>query len=191
MFIVAVFGLPYLMGKLIRSLARSQEEEERKRIEANPGLAGENQQLDLSKLEFCRVIYDFNPEANANSLQGVDLAVKKGDLVAILSKADPLGNPSGWWRCRSRDGRMGYLPSPYLEPIQRRPAQITSGSQTGSQPSSRAQTMTGSASAPGSRTATLTAAKTPGDPGQPAPPQVQGKASDISVESFQKANFYS
>src|SRR2546423_7296331 len=29
MFIVAVFGLPYLMGKLIRSLARSQEEEER------------------------------------------------------------------------------------------------------------------------------------------------------------------
>jgi len=184
-FLVAVFGLPYLMGKLIRALAKSQEEEERRRLEANPQALGANQPMDPSKLEFCKVLYDFTPEANANALEGVDLAVRKGDLVAVLSKTDPLGNPSEWWRCRARDGRMGYLPSPYLEPIQRRqPAQITSGSQSGSPIASRAQTMTGTGSVPGSRTGTMTEKV-------PVPPPVSGKPGDMSVESFQKSQFYS
>ncbi|KAF2266063.1 hypothetical protein CC78DRAFT_531924 [Lojkania enalia] len=184
MFMVAVFGLPYLMGKLIKALARSQEEEERRRIEANPQAYGE--QPDPSKLEFCRVLYDFTPDTNMNAVQGVDLAVKKGDMVAILSKTDPLGNPSEWWRCRSRDGRMGYLPSPYLEIIQRRqPAQITSGSQPSSPAGSRAQTMTGT-SLSGSRTGTMTNTNVP-EKG----PKIEGKAGDIGVESFQKGAFYS
>jgi peroxin-13 len=190
MFIIAVFGLPYLMGKLIKALAKGQEEEERKRREAGHLIEGE-QPIDPNKLDFCRVMYDFTPESNNDAVQGVDLAVKKGDLVAVLSKTDPLGNPSEWWRCRSRDGRMGYLPSPYLEPIQRRQqAAITSGSQAGSQAGSpagsRAQTMTATVSAPGSRTGTMTDSKV----SEPAP-EVKGKPSDISVESFQKGQFYS
>ncbi|MBE7180723.1 MAG: hypothetical protein INR71_05870, partial [Terriglobus roseus] len=56
MFIVAVFGLPWLMGKLIRTLAASHEEAERKRLEANPSLYQEGgAPLDPSKLDFCRV----------------------------------------------------------------------------------------------------------------------------------------
>ncbi|KAK4978485.1 Peroxisomal membrane protein PAS20 [Elasticomyces elasticus] len=204
MFIVAVFGLPYLMGKLIRALAKSQEEEERRRLAADPqallgGAAGadQSQPFDPTKLEFCRVLYDFTPEAN-NAVQGVDLEVRKGDLVAVLGKSDPLGNPSEWWRCRARDGRMGYLPSPYLEPIQRRPApqgQITSGSQAGS----RAQTMTTTAmtektSAPGSRAQTMSMAereKADVRAAERKPPDVKGKPGDLSVESFQKGGFYS
>lgn len=193
MFIVAVFGLPWLMGKLIRALAASHEEAEKKRLAENPQLALEGQPLDPSKLDFCRVMYDFTPEANQNSVQGVDLAVNKGDLVAVLSKTDPLGNPSEWWRCRARDGRMGYLPSPYLETIQRRqPAQITSGSQIGSPTGSRAQTMTNSTivpSAPGSRTGTMTGIEAK-DMAKPAP-VVEGKPGDIGIESFQKGQFYS
>ena len=101
-FMLAVFGLPYLMGKLIKALARSQEDEQRRLQEANPmGYPGDGQQIDPSKLEFCRVAYDFTPDTNNNAVQGVDLAVKKGDLVAVLSKTDPLGNPSEWWKCRS------------------------------------------------------------------------------------------
>jgi peroxin-13 len=179
MFMLAVVGLPYLMGKLIRTMARGQEEEERRRLEASPGENGE--QIDPSKLEFCRVLYDFNPETLPNASAGVDLPVQKGDFVAVLSKSDPIGNPSEWWKCRSRDGRVGYLPSPYLEPIQRRTqGQITAGSA----PASRAQTMTTTtnASAPGTRAQTMTEGK---------PPAVEGKPADISVESFQKANFYS
>ncbi|MBE7182730.1 MAG: hypothetical protein INR71_16240, partial [Terriglobus roseus] len=84
------------------------------------------------------------------------------------------------------------LPSPYLEPIQRRkPVQmLTSGSQAGgSPPGSRLQTMTntaaGSGSAPGSRTQTMTGVQEAGKP------EVTGKPGDIGVESFQKGHFYS
>jgi peroxin-13 len=186
-FMLAAFGLPYLMGKLIKALARSQEEEEKRKMAENPQAYGE-QPIDPNKLEFCRVLYDFTPDANANAVQGLDLAVKKGDMVAVLSKSDPLGNPSEWWRCRSRDGRMGYLPGVYLEVIQRKQqAQITSGSQAGgSLPGSRAQTMT-SSTVSGSRTGTM-AEKTKV---LEKVPVVTGKAGDMGVESFQKGAFYS
>jgi peroxin-13 len=178
-FMLAVFGLPYLMGKLIKALARSQEEQEKQKMLENPQ-AG--QPLDPTKLEFCRALYDFTPNAN---MQGMDLAVKKGDMVAVLSKTDPMGNASEWWKCRSRDGRMGYLPGIYLETIQKKqPAQITSGSQSGSPVGSRAQTMT-SASLE-SRNATMIDSKVP-----VMAPKVESKAGDIGVESFQKGAFYS
>jgi peroxin-13 len=187
-FLLAIFGLPYLMGKLIKALAKNQEEEEARRQQANPQLM-EGEQMDPNKLEFCRVLYDFSPDASNATVQGVDLAVKKGDLVAVLSKADPMGNASDWWRCRSRDGRMGYLPSPYLEPIQRRTqAQITSGT---SPAGSRTHTLTTNAatSLPGSRTATLTGKHVEDLVKQG--PEVKGKPSDITVESFQKGMFNS
>ncbi|RJE20012.1 peroxisomal membrane protein [Aspergillus sclerotialis] len=170
MFIVAVFGLPYLMGKLIKSLARSQEEEARRRQLVGPN--GDPQAaLDPSKLDFCRLLYDYTPESQESA--GIDLAVKKGDIVAVLSKTDPMGNASEWWRCRARDGRVGYLPGPYLETIQRKPAQqaITSGSEQ----NSRSNTMTAAAS----------------QAVQNEKPEVKSKMGDISPESFQKGTFYS
>lgn len=182
MFMLAVFGLPYLMGKLIKTLARSQEEEQKRLMAENPQAYGE--QLDPNKLEFCRVLYDFSPDASMNAQPGLDLSVKKGDMVAVLSKSDPMGNASDWWRCRSRDGRVGYLPGVYLETIQRR--QITGGSQSASLAGSRAQTMTSASAA--SRTATMTEKK---DKAAEAAPVVEGKAGDMGVESFQKGAFYS
>jgi len=184
-FLIAVFGLPYLMGKLIKALARGQEEQMRREGQ----LA--NKPLDPSQLEFCRVLYDFTPDASNQTVQGVDLAVKRGDMVAVLSKADPLGNPSEWWKCRTRDGRMGYLPSPYLEIIQRRvQGQITAGSAGVSPVGSRAQTMTTTAqSAPASRASTLTGLKVE-DIVKPAP-EIQGKPKEITVQSFQKSMFNS
>lgn len=172
MFILAVFGLPYLLGKLIRSLARSQEEEAR-RQQAVMGPNGElpNGPLDPSKLDFCRVLYDYTPDAQNTA--GVDLAVRKGDIVAVLSKSDPMGNPSEWWRCRARDGGVGYLPSPYLETIQRRPAP--------------AAITAAPASAPATRTSTMTA--TPYRSQTSTKPAVTGKMGDITAESFQKNAF--
>jgi peroxin-13 len=170
-FIAAAFGLPYLMGKLIRSLAASQEEEERRRMAAGGQIGPDGQpiqQIDPSKLEFCRVLYDFTPESGA-AVQGVDLEVKKGDLVAVLSKSDPMGNPSEWWRCRARDGRMGYLPGVYLENAGRPGAPIAAIK---------------SASQSGSRANSMTSQSLKG-------PVVAGKAGDMSVESFQKSQFYS
>lgn len=181
-FLAAVFGLPYLMSKLIRVLAWSQELEAKRQQE----LLNEAQQqgsVDPSKLDFCRVLYDYSPDTQATG--GIDLAVKKGDLVAVLSKSDPMGNPSEWWRCRSRDGSVGYLPSPYLEAIQRRPQQqaITAGAanSTSSAPATRTSTLVGNPAE--SRTKSLTALKQ-------APEPVKGKPTDISLENFQKSNFY-
>jgi len=174
-FLAAAFGLPYLMGKLIKALAASQEAEEKRRLAASGQLElgpdGQplmQQQIDPSKLDFCRVLYDFTPETGA-SVQGVDLEVKKGDLVAVLSKSDPMGNPSEWWRCRARDGRMGYLPAVYLE-VARRPGQAVAEIKSASQSGSRANSLTSQSF---------------------KAPAVAGKAGDMSVESFQKSQFYS
>ena len=212
MFAIAVFGLPYLMGKVIRAMARSQEEEMRRQQEQMVTFTNQNGEqvpIDPRKLDFCRVIYDYNPAPNSG---GLDLGVKKGDLVAVLSKTDPMGNASEWWRCRARDGKQGYLPSPYLEPVQR-PAQrtqpqITDGTATASAPGSRTATMKGAGPVTqatklleeGDRTKSLNSiyGGTSGLPNKsqvPVPvskgPEVTGKPGDISAESFQKSAFYS
>ena len=119
-FLLAAFGLPYLMGKLIRVLAKSQEEAAA-RQQQQQELTQPSEVLDPSQLEFCRLLYDFPPPSHDSAaVSGVDLVVKKGDLVAVLTKLDPLGQPSEWWRCRARDGRVGYLPGVYLEEIKRK-----------------------------------------------------------------------
>lgn len=182
MFLVAVFGLPYLMGKLIRALARSQEEEARRRQQLG-GPESQSAALDPSKLDFCRVLYDYTPESQESS--GIDLAARKGDIVAVLSKSDPMGNASEWWRCRARDGRVGYLPGPYLETIQRRPPQQTIT--TGSEPVTRANTMKAEA-ANDARTHSLSSLS---KPAVEKKPELRGKMGDISPESFQKSTFYS
>lgn len=172
MFLVALFGLPYLMGKLIKSLARSQEEQ-RQKMMVGPNGEPTQAALDPAKLDFCRVLYDYTPESQETN--GIDLAVNKGDIVAVLSKSDPMGNASEWWRCRARDGRVGYLPGPYLETIQRKPQQqaITSGSEASS------------------RSNTMQAHVTAETPATEQKPVLKGKMGDIPSESFQKSAFYS
>ncbi|KAK5058728.1 hypothetical protein LTR84_010992 [Exophiala bonariae] len=215
MFALAVFGLPYLMTKMIRALARSQEEEMRRQEQmalSSGAVNGEQGPIDYQNLAFCRVLYDYNPAANSG---GMDLAVKKGDFVAVLSKTDPMGNASEWWRCRARDGKQGYLPSPYLEavqtPAQRTQPQITEGNATASAPGSRSGTMKGTGPITAAtklledsnRTKSLSsiygAAGIPQNKAQvpvPVPisakgPPVTGKPGDITAESFQKSAFYS
>jgi peroxin-13 len=111
-FLAAAFGIPYLMSKMIKTLAATHEEGERR---LQQQALEQQQPVDPSKLEFCRLLYDFLPQPST----GVELEVRKGDLVAVLSKNDPAGNPSEWWQCRARDGRQGYLPSTYLEVLKR------------------------------------------------------------------------
>lgn len=171
-FLLAAFGIPYVMNKVIRSVAANAEEEERKRhlVAAQP--------VDPSKLEFCRVLYDFSPAAQGQgAVQGVDLDVKKGDLVAVLSKTDPLGNASEWWKCRARDGRIGYLPATFLE-VLRKPGQpIAAIKNTPASDSSRANSLTSTVSAPSALGV--------------APPVPSTKVGDVTAESFQKSQFYS
>ncbi|KAI5467367.1 Peroxin 13, N-terminal region-domain-containing protein [Mariannaea sp. PMI_226] len=158
-FVLAAFGLPYLMSKMIKAFAASHEEEERRlQLAQNQGRA-----FDPSKLEFCRLLYDFLPQSN----NAMELEVRKGDLVAVLSKEDPAGNPSEWWQCRSRDGRQGYLPSTYLEVLKRpntEPKQIKAAASD----SSRANSLTSSIAHP-----------------------EDGKKEYVTSDGMQRSHFYS
>ncbi|KAK9463520.1 Peroxin 13, N-terminal region-domain-containing protein [Lipomyces oligophaga] len=143
-FLGAVFGGPYLMSKLIKSMAASQQESDMHLssydnamlragnvpedlaqsgsggVSGASGVAtGNDLIIDPSKLEFCRALFDFEPENEA-----IELRLKKGEIVAILSKdfseagiSD--GSPT-WWRGRLRSGKMGFFPSNYVEVIKRR-----------------------------------------------------------------------
>ncbi|RSL69802.1 hypothetical protein CEP53_002100 [Fusarium sp. AF-6] len=159
-FVLAAFGIPYLMSKMIKSLAASQEEEQR-RLQAQ---AMESQQpMDPSKLEFCRLTFDCLPQPNT----GMELEARKGDLVAVLSKNDPSGNPSEWWQCRSRDGRQGYLPSTYLE-VLKRPTQEPKKLKAAPSESSRTNSLTSSIERP-----------------------EEGKKEYATADGMQRSHFYS
>ncbi|KAL8703642.1 MAG: hypothetical protein Q9201_003180 [Fulgogasparrea decipioides] len=173
-FILAAFGLPYLMSKLIRSLA-SQNQQTQQQLIHNP----DKQSLDPSTLIFCRLLYDYTPPNSSQAVQGVDLSVKKGDLVAVLSKQDPTtGQESEWWRCRSRDGRIGYLPGVYLENIVRKAGPPKAIEARGDDGDGRAKTMSDTSG--GSRANSLKVAAE-----KPAEQRGWG------VEEFQKGGFYS
>ncbi|KAL9612190.1 MAG: hypothetical protein Q9167_003226 [Letrouitia subvulpina] len=199
-FLLAVFGLPYLMTKLIRSLAASQSQQQNQQHQYSldgtavgpdgQPLSLQHQPIDPSKLTFCRVLYDYSPplappgRSSAIS-DAIDLTVKKGDPVAVLSKSDPMGNASEWWRCRARDGRVGYLPGVYLEEIvMKRQIEPDEG---------RARTMSDRSD---SSRANSLKVEEKGEkvlvdrPRPPPPPKVEAKVGDISVESFQKSGFY-
>ncbi|KAF2218065.1 hypothetical protein CERZMDRAFT_64135 [Cercospora zeae-maydis SCOH1-5] len=198
-FIVAVFGLPWLMGKLIRALAASQEAQQQQMMPLDAN-GQPTQPLDPSKLDFCRVLYDYTPQAQPGQAfqEGIDLAVKKGDLVAVLSKTDPMGQPSEWWRCRARDGGVGYLPSPYLETIQRKPQQQSimakgSQSQPGSETHSRVNTMTSNSIGSRANSMKITDREKAEvqNVTKDLPPAIKGKPGDMGIESFQKGAFNS
>jgi peroxin-13 len=169
-FIAAAFGLPYLMSKVIRSLAASHEEEER-RLQQQQAL--QQQPIDPTKLEFCRLLYDFQPQPNT----GVELETRKGDLVAVLSKNDPAGQPSDWWHCRARDGRQGYLPSTYLEVLKRPGQDVKKIKATPASESSRANSLTSARSEP--------------QPVSISTPEQEGKKEYATADGMQRSHFYS
>ncbi|CEP15089.1 hypothetical protein [Parasitella parasitica] len=120
-FFLMVVGLPYMMHKLIKLITASQQKQ--MAVQGVPGAlnnasataagAGATA-IDPSKLEFARAMYDFTAESQ------MELNLKKGDIVAIISKVDPATNAtSQWWRGRLRDGTMGMFPANYVEIIQK------------------------------------------------------------------------
>jgi peroxin-13 len=163
-FLLAAFGLPYLMSKMIKTLAASHEEEERR---LQQQALEQQQPIDPSNLEFCRLLYDFVPQQKT----GIELEVRKGDLVAVLNKSDPAGQPSEWWQCRARDGRQGYLPSTYLEVLRRPGQEVKQIKATAASDSSRTNSMTSA----------MTLEKKP----------EEGKKEYATADGMQRSHFYS
>jgi peroxin-13 len=77
-FLLAIFGIPYAMHKLVRILTERQQQQAQ--ILAGPaGLPP----LDPSQLTFARTLYPF--EASSPS----ELTLKENEIVAIMGKLDP------------------------------------------------------------------------------------------------------
>lgn len=88
-FLTLVFGLPYLMYKLLQ---RSQRQ-------TLPG-----------KEELATAMYDFIAESP------MELSLRRGDVVQVLSKHDPnTGAPSEWWQGRLSNGSVGLFPASYVQ----------------------------------------------------------------------------
>ncbi|EDO17048.1 hypothetical protein Kpol_530p18 [Vanderwaltozyma polyspora DSM 70294] len=101
-FIISAVGFPFVLNKLIAKIEINQKK-------------NLTDSIDFSKLIFARAMFDFTPE-NPN----VEVMLKKGELMAIISKKDPSGNDSEWWKVRTKSGQIGYVPGNYLEIIERK-----------------------------------------------------------------------
>lgn len=102
-FVAMLVGLPYLMYKLAQRVINQQK------IDLGPTMV----------VEFARAMYDFTPESSN------ELVLKRGDVVAILAKTDPITQaPCLWWHGRLRDGTMGLFPANYVEILAKDPAPL-------------------------------------------------------------------
>ncbi|ORY01226.1 hypothetical protein K493DRAFT_312513 [Basidiobolus meristosporus CBS 931.73] len=109
-FLLVVIGIPFLMQRLIVWLAKRQQA---KGILPADQTNGKLQSLPKD-VEFARAVYDFNGDNN------VELSLKRGDIIAILSRVDFQGQPSDWWRGRLRNGQVGIFPSNYVEILEKK-----------------------------------------------------------------------
>lgn len=115
LFLAASIGFPYLLSKAIQKLNQQQQVQQQRRLQDQRNMVPGSAPIDPESLEFAKALYEFNPE-NPN----IEIELKPKELVAILSKLDPLGNESKWWKVRSRSGKVGYVPLNYLSIIERR-----------------------------------------------------------------------
>lgn len=105
-FLAAVFGFPYALNKFITRVQIMQK--------GKIGIKQSGAEIDPSKLEFARALYDFTPENPQ-----IEVPLKKGELMAIITKQTPSGQNSEWWKVRTKSGNIGYIPFNYVEIIKR------------------------------------------------------------------------
>lgn len=122
-FLLAIFGVPWAMHRLVRLLNERQRQLAAAAAAGQPGVPGQPlPPLHPSDLQFARAKFEFRPEAPA------ELALKENELVAVLGKLDPRtgqevdprvpleGSVEGeWWRGRTRDNREGWFPRKWVE----------------------------------------------------------------------------
>ncbi|KAJ6590427.1 Peroxin 13, N-terminal region-domain-containing protein [Mycena vulgaris] len=130
LFLLAVFGIPYAMSKLVHIL------NERARAGAPPlplaGPGGATGPIDPAALTFARALFPFTPSTP------VELALKAEEIVAVMAKLDPRtgtevdaravieGGEEGvqWWKGRTREGREGWFPRKFVEVLERREKKV-------------------------------------------------------------------
>jgi len=121
-FLLAVFGVPYAMHKLIKILTeRAQQQQQQQQLMNGQSLPP----LDPSMLTFARALYPFTPSSPA------ELELKDNEIVAIMGKLDPATGAeidprmeveTDWWKGRTRDGREGWFPKKWVQVLEKKQA---------------------------------------------------------------------
>ena len=142
-FLLAIFGVPYAMHKLVRIISERQREQMAAQGGQLPG--GPLPPLEPSQLVFARALYSFEASSPA------ELALKENEIVAIMGKLDPATGAevdprievrsfkqdiwaqplttailplqvegSEWWKGRTREGREGWFPKKWVQVLERR-----------------------------------------------------------------------
>lgn len=110
LFLLSAIGLPYLMSRLVKLLIASQQQQAGAVMDANGNVV-----LDPTKLTFARARWDFKPS------EEWELGLQPDEIVAVLERRENgEDGGAGWWRGRTRDGRMGWFPGNYVEVIKKR-----------------------------------------------------------------------
>lgn len=99
LFLLSAVGLPWLMTRLVKLLIAHQQQQQQQGIE----------NLDPSKLTFARAKWEFQAG------EGWELSLARDEIVAVLERRDDeQQGGTGWWRGRTRDGRIGWFPGNYV-----------------------------------------------------------------------------
>ncbi|CEL54383.1 Mitochondrial inner membrane protease ATP23 OS=Cryptococcus neoformans var, neoformans serotype D (strain JEC21 / ATCC MYA-565) GN=ATP23 PE=3 SV=1 [Rhizoctonia solani AG-1 IB] len=98
MILLAIFGLPYVMHKLVRALSS--------RLPPPQSSAP----IDMSQVQFATALYDFQGKDE------LELALNKGDLVAIIGRTEG----GDWFRGRTREGKMGWFPANHVQILKKK-----------------------------------------------------------------------
>jgi len=118
--LLAIFGVPYAMAKLIQILNARQQA---LAPSAHSSAAGVSGPIDPSTLQFARAVFPFHATTPA------ELGLKENEIVAVMGKLDPARGievdprwegESEWWRGRTREGREGWFPRKWVEVLERR-----------------------------------------------------------------------
>lgn len=109
-FFLTIFGIPYLMNKLIKAIAARQAKQEALRLSQDPQAALIS--IDPNQLTFVKSIHPYH------STQPQELNFNQSEIIAVLSPVTQEEREKfGWWRGRLRNGKMGWFPKNYVEEI--------------------------------------------------------------------------
>ena len=98
LFITVVFGFPLLLERSISILHKRRS------------IIYQSRPIKSFKQELARAIYDFIPENPR-----IEIALKKNDLMTVISKMNPQGKESEWWKVKTRENKIGYVPYNYIQ----------------------------------------------------------------------------
>ncbi|KAI0045252.1 hypothetical protein FA95DRAFT_1495751 [Auriscalpium vulgare] len=121
-FLLAVFGVPFAMHKLIKIMSERAAQQQQL-LPGQPLPNGALPPLDPSQLTFARALYAFSASTPS------ELSLSENEIVAIMGKLDPstgvevdprLEVETEWWKGRTREGREGWFPRKWVEVLERK-----------------------------------------------------------------------